>query len=74
MKSDDVEVLGSLFARLGETRMRIEPHLPIREHLDFMKRYTERCFFFPDWQSGPVLKVERQTGVSVPHVRGLFLP
>lgn len=42
--SDDLEVLGFLFSTMDKSRIRIEPKLNAREYLDFVKRYTERCF------------------------------
>jgi hypothetical protein len=44
MRSDDIEVLGFLFAMIDDARFHIEPPIDVREYCDFVKRYSARCF------------------------------
>jgi len=44
MRSSDIEVLGFLFATIGERRLRIEPPLDTQEYVAFAKMYLGRCF------------------------------
>jgi hypothetical protein len=42
--SGDLEVLGYVHSLLDDQRFRSEPPLTLEEYLEFLKRYTERCF------------------------------
>lgn len=44
MQSDDIEVLGFVAETIFCGKFRIEPPLPREEHIDFRRRYLERCF------------------------------
>ena len=41
--SDDIEILGFTYHLLSNRRFRIEPPISLREYVEFMKRYYERC-------------------------------